>query len=334
MSDTTFVRLSPAVTVRSLNVDDVRLVAKNVGLTLAAPGAEAFIQRLIDGLDLNHDFLRECSVPQIRLLRALEERRLLIRESCNPFAGEVFEKQYGYWALGNSDPSQLQRSLLEKTVAVLGVGGVGATVLSHLVGAGVQHFWLVDSDVVEQSNFNRQFIYNTTHLGQPKVVAAAAYVRERIARATVVTRQLEITRIADLKAVFDDARPDILVCAADRPVEIDRIVADYCANAALPYVACGVSLLGGYVEVHSHPAQSVQEKTAAVTTQSRLLSGGIYSHGPTNTIVSAYVADAVLHCLMHPGERAPGRRVHINVEAQADIVLGRAEANTSKGELA
>ena len=62
---------------------------------------------------------------------------------------------------------------LEFLVKVDPTARFGATVLSHLVGAGVQHFWLIDSDVVEKSNFNRQFIYNTTHLGQPKVVAEA-----------------------------------------------------------------------------------------------------------------------------------------------------------------
>ena len=54
-------------------------------------------------------------------------------------------------------------------VAVFGIGGVGSFVIEGLVRAGIQNFILVDSDVVDITNLNRQLIATHNTVGKDKV---------------------------------------------------------------------------------------------------------------------------------------------------------------------
>lgn len=65
-----------------------------------------------------------------------------------------------------------QQTLLNATVLIVGVGGLGAPVALYLAGAGVGRLLLVDNDTVALSNLQRQIIYDDSQLEQSKVTAA------------------------------------------------------------------------------------------------------------------------------------------------------------------
>ncbi len=65
-----------------------------------------------------------------------------------------------------------QRKLKAASVLVVGVGGLGSAISLYLAAAGVGRIGLVDNDVVESNNLQRQVIHDTLHLGQPKVDSA------------------------------------------------------------------------------------------------------------------------------------------------------------------
>ena len=77
-------------------------------------------------------------------------------------------------------------------VAVVGLGGVGGHVLETLARAGVGSFILIDGDLVDESNLNRQIIATADTVGTPKAEAA----KQRV---------LSINPLADVTAV--QARP-------------------------------------------------------------------------------------------------------------------------------
>ncbi|MBR6796948.1 MAG: ThiF family adenylyltransferase [Clostridia bacterium] len=65
----------------------------------------------------------------------------------------------------------------EKTVLLCGLGGVGGHVLEALARAGVGRFILVDCDVFEVSNLNRQLLCTADALGTDKVLAGEKRVK-------------------------------------------------------------------------------------------------------------------------------------------------------------
>ncbi|HMI64679.1 MAG TPA: molybdopterin-synthase adenylyltransferase MoeB, partial [Cyclobacteriaceae bacterium] len=71
-----------------------------------------------------------------------------------------------------------QQRLKEGSVLVIGAGGLGSPALYYLVAAGVGRIGIVDSDSVEESNLQRQILFSSSDLGNPKATKAS----ERLAQ--------------------------------------------------------------------------------------------------------------------------------------------------------
>jgi adenylyltransferase/sulfurtransferase len=71
-----------------------------------------------------------------------------------------------------------QRKLKNARVCVVGVGGLGSPIVIQLASMGIGHLRIVDRDVVEASNLQRQHLYGMDMVGYPKVEAAAERVRQ------------------------------------------------------------------------------------------------------------------------------------------------------------
>ena len=69
-------------------------------------------------------------------------------------------------------------ALASKRVAVVGCGGLGGSVIEALARIGVGHLRVVDGDVFEQSNLNRQILCTEKSLGQSKALVAEQRIRE------------------------------------------------------------------------------------------------------------------------------------------------------------
>lgn len=71
-----------------------------------------------------------------------------------------------------------QKKLKASKVLIVGTGGLGSPLLAYLGAAGVGHIGLVDFDVVDHSNLQRQIIHRTSSVGMPKVASAARALKE------------------------------------------------------------------------------------------------------------------------------------------------------------
>ena len=69
-----------------------------------------------------------------------------------------------------------QVALTEAHVVLVGCGGIGSPALQYLAGAGVGRLTLIDDDVVDASNLQRQTIFTPADIGRSKAVAAAEWV--------------------------------------------------------------------------------------------------------------------------------------------------------------
>jgi sulfur-carrier protein adenylyltransferase/sulfurtransferase len=70
-----------------------------------------------------------------------------------------------------------QRKLLDSRVLLIGAGGLGSPLALYLAAAGVGRLGLIDDDVVDLSNLQRQVLYGTDDVGKPKVEVALARLR-------------------------------------------------------------------------------------------------------------------------------------------------------------
>lgn len=70
-----------------------------------------------------------------------------------------------------------QRKLTAASVAVVGAGGVGSAVIPLLAGAGIGRLTIIDDDVVDRTNLQRQPIFRDDQVGESKAELAAAFVR-------------------------------------------------------------------------------------------------------------------------------------------------------------
>ena len=131
-------------------------------------------------------------------------------------------------------PEGLER-LFESSVAVLGLGGVGAYAAEMLCRAGVGHLILLDSDVVSESNKNRQLIALDSTIGKPKSAVLAERLKDinPDVRLTLINCYLEEGGIQQLLGEY---KVDFLVDAIDTLAPKIALI-KYCVESGIPHVS-------------------------------------------------------------------------------------------------
>ncbi|MEL6885952.1 MAG: molybdopterin-synthase adenylyltransferase MoeB [Pseudomonadota bacterium] len=127
-----------------------------------------------------------------------------------------------------------QKALKDASVLVVGAGGLGAPVLQYLAAAGVGTIGVIDDDVVENANLQRQVIHRDKDIGVPKVFSAQAAMQ---AQNPFVTVRPYHRRLTD--EIVDD-----LVSEYDLVIDgTDNFDTRYMVNAAA--VRAGIPLVSG-----------------------------------------------------------------------------------------
>lgn len=86
-----------------------------------------------------------------------------------------------------------QNKLLSSKVLVAGAGGLGSTVIANLSSAGIGKIGIIDSDKLEITNYNRQYIHKFSNLGKEKVYSAKEYISEFNPEIEVETYNFRLT---------------------------------------------------------------------------------------------------------------------------------------------
>src|SRR5690606_33195331 len=106
-----------------------------------------------------------------------------------------------------------QEKLLSARVLLLGAGGLGSPAALYLAAAGVGTLGIIDSDVVDASNLQRQIIHGTSKIGVSKVESAAERVRDMNPDVKVVSFDERLTS-ENIDRVFDHGW-DVIVDGLD-----------------------------------------------------------------------------------------------------------------------
>ena len=98
-----------------------------------------------------------------------------------------------------------QLKLLNAKVLLLGAGGLGAPTALYLAAAGIGTLGLVDDDVVDASNLQRQVIHNTERIGMPKTTSARIFIEQLNPDVNVVEHngRLDASNILEVMRDYD-----------------------------------------------------------------------------------------------------------------------------------
>ena len=107
---------------------------------------------------------------------------------------------------------QRQRKLLEAKVLIVGAGGLGSPVALYLGLAGVGTLGIVDFDVVEVSNLQRQILHHENDVGTPKVLSAQQTLQEYNSGVKVVGHEAPLTSENAMEII---SQYDVVVNGAD-----------------------------------------------------------------------------------------------------------------------
>jgi molybdopterin/thiamine biosynthesis adenylyltransferase/rhodanese-related sulfurtransferase len=106
-----------------------------------------------------------------------------------------------------------QLKLLDSKVLLIGAGGLGSPASLYLAAAGVGRIGIVDADVVDESNLQRQIVHSTESLGEPKVESAKRAVEALNPDVEVVAYKERLTS-ENIERILADAW-DVIVDGAD-----------------------------------------------------------------------------------------------------------------------
>ncbi|MEH3068613.1 MAG: ThiF family adenylyltransferase, partial [Aeromicrobium erythreum] len=98
-----------------------------------------------------------------------------------------------------------QKRLKNAKVLVIGAGGLGSPALLYLAAAGVGTLGIIDDDVVDESNLQRQIIHGQSDIDRPKAVSAAESVAEvnPYVKTIVHEARLDNDNVLDIFSQYD-----------------------------------------------------------------------------------------------------------------------------------
>lgn len=134
-----------------------------------------------------------------------------------------------------------QLKLKNARVLCIGAGGLGTVMLQYLVAAGVGTIGIVDDDVIELSNLQRQVIYHPQQVGTKKVIAAQSYLQQLnpAVKITIYDEKFNQQNAKDICASYD-------IIADCTDVLANRYLTNAVCHAAnKPFVFAGITQFAG-----------------------------------------------------------------------------------------
>ena len=145
-----------------------------------------------------------------------------------------------------------QKRLKGSSVLCVGTGGLGSPLLLYLAAAGVGRLGIVDFDVVDHSNLQRQVIHGTSWVGKPKIESAKARIHEINPHCQVDLYETALTSENALEII----RPYDIVCDGTDNFPTRYLVNDACVLLGKPNVYGSIFRFEGQATVFNLDAES------------------------------------------------------------------------------
>lgn len=201
-----------------------------------------------------------------------------------------------------------QLHLFRSSVVVIGSGGLGGYLIEELARLGVGRLTVVDPDVFEEHNLNRQLLSSPAHLGAPKVEVAAARVRDINPAVTIIP----------MRDAFSPANGRELLAGADAVVDgLDSIttrleLVEICRDLAIPLVHGAIG--GWYGQVATQlPGEDISPYIFGRWAQPKGVETRLGNPSFTPAVVASLQVAETCKVLLGEGESLRHRMLMVNL---------------------
>ncbi len=156
------------------------------------------------------------------------------------------------------------KKLRDKRVLVAGAGGLGSFVIAGLIGSGVGEVHVVDFDVVEPSNLNRQFWYKEEDVGKPKAEVIKKRAERGFVKMVAIKKRIEEVDVKEYDAVVD--------CLDEWEVKLNLM--KRAIQEGVPIVVISAGEGKGFVSVPEEPIEIKIRKARKVSTPELMIAAG------------------------------------------------------------
>jgi len=213
-----------------------------------------------------------------------------------------------------------QRRLLGAHAVIVGVGALGTVAADLLARAGVGRLTLIDRDVVELTNLQRQTLFTERDAreGRPKAVAAAERLREvnSLIRIEPVPTDLDGAHALDLLTSAPLGAPDVVLDGTDNFLT-RYILNDACVRMGVPLVYAGAVGWGGsqmtVVPGETACLRCIRPEPPGAGETATCDSAGVFA--PVSAIVAAAQAADALRLLLGLREAGSGTLLSFDLQA-------------------
>ena len=226
------------------------------------------------------------------LLALFKDHGLLIAQN-EHYAKTSLEKTYDFlsYHMGElTNPFEFRKDL---HVGIIGCGGTGANIAMCLASSGIKHFSILDYDIVDITNLNRQFAYDSQDLGNSKTFSLKKKLLRLNPDLSIRTHDQKVVQSQDLTCLASDI--DLLVSAIDKPaIKASCCTVEYALRKGIPIILGAV----GYDSITAGPLLTTKDAkrhylsclSKIFDVETRAVTGSMAS---TNLLLSAMLANNV-----------------------------------------
>lgn len=204
-----------------------------------------------------------------------------------------------------------QRKLKNSRVLIVGTGGLGSPISMYLAAAGVGTIGLVDFDVVDESNLQRQIVHGISTVGKPKVISACNRLREINNHIEVVIHETAFDSL-NAEALVKDY--DVVVDGSDN-YETRYLINDTCVIVGKPYVFGSIHQFDGHASVFNYDSgpcyRCLFPSPPPPELSPNAVAGGVI--GVLPGVIGVIEATETVKILLGIGRPLSGRLLHYDV---------------------
>lgn len=201
-----------------------------------------------------------------------------------------------YLSMFKNEYKNYEEVFKNKKILVLGLGGIGSNVINILVRSGFKNFIIVDNDIVEKSNLQKQFFFNQEDIGRLKTKVISEKISAFNKDINIKEVNLLVKTEEDIEEYINES--DIVISTVDKPArKIRRIVNRACLNIKKPVIFAGFSEHYGMIGPFVVPGKTACLVCNETETLYDLIENRdiIPSYGPLCLTISSIIADEIIN---------------------------------------